>query len=241
MRLLNHLLSTGQIERTDVDFYLAYTTKISVLNFDYSYRELQAEHAFRWGTFSPHMELQILLPKRPRTVTQHTLSYPSKQPWNDCRILKAKGSFPFGPKCGTVTRKPGHPLTSQKTINTIYEPYLRSMGAEFTCELFDREFILNGIKPGFNIVDPEKISKNVEVNNYLSATNADARARCESQILTEIANGHYEVVDKRPCIISALGAIPKKGSSKVSLIHDCSRPSGAALNDYATTVSKLVE
>ena len=50
MRLLNHLLCTGQLPRADIEFYLAYTTKIyefaekykwsSVLNYDYNYREL---------------------------------------------------------------------------------------------------------------------------------------------------------------------------------------------------------
>ncbi|KAH3752692.1 hypothetical protein DPMN_187317 [Dreissena polymorpha] len=143
MRLLNHLLSTGQIKRTDVEFYLAYTTTIfefaenyewnSVLNFDYRYRELQAEHAFRWGTFFPHMELQILLPKRPRTVTQHTPSYPSKQPREDCRIFKAKGSCPFGPKCRY--RHPGSGTTADQPKNHKHD--LRTLsskhGSEITC------------------------------------------------------------------------------------------------------------
>lgn len=61
MRILNHLLCTDQLKRTEIEFYLAYTTKIfefaenfewsGVLNFDYNYRELQAEHGFRWGHF----------------------------------------------------------------------------------------------------------------------------------------------------------------------------------------------
>ena len=38
---------------------------------------------------------------------------------------------------------------------------------------------------------------------------------------------------KKPHIVSALGAIPKKNSPDVRLIHDASRPSGSALNDYA--------
>ena len=74
MRLLNHLSGVQQLSREDIEFYLAYTTKIhefsekyewsSVLNYDYNHRELQAEHKFKWGTFSPHMELQLLVPKR---------------------------------------------------------------------------------------------------------------------------------------------------------------------------------
>ncbi|KAH3711798.1 hypothetical protein DPMN_071472, partial [Dreissena polymorpha] len=40
------------------------------------------------------------------------------------------------------------------------------------------------------------------------------RARTEAQILTEVENGHYKIVDEKPLIISALGAIPKSDSSK---------------------------
>ena len=109
MRVLNHLLSTGQLKRQDIEYYLAYTTKIfefaethewnSVLQFDFTYREMQAEHGFKWGTFSPHMEMQILVPKRPRHQHQSPASVNSRQAKEDCRIFKAKGSCPFGQKC----------------------------------------------------------------------------------------------------------------------------------------------
>ena len=99
----------------------------------------------------------------------------------------------------------------------------------------DREFILSGIKNGFHILDSDKISQSVEVDNYSSATNCHMRAQTEAQILTEVENGHYKIVDEKPLIISALGAIPKRDSSKVRLIHDCSRPTGFAVNDFAQT------
>ena len=109
MRLLNHLLCTGQLQREAVEYYLAYTTKIfefaenydwnSILNFDYNYRELQAEHGFRWGTFSPHMEMQTLIPKRSRAQNQASQSTAPRQMKEDCRIFKAKGNCPFGQKC----------------------------------------------------------------------------------------------------------------------------------------------
>jgi hypothetical protein len=112
MRLLNHLLQSGALRRDEIEFYLAYTTKIyefaeiyewnSVLHFDFTYRELQAEHTFKWGTFSPHMEMQILVPKRARHQPS-THAQPGSQPnthaREDCRIFKAKGSCPFGTNC----------------------------------------------------------------------------------------------------------------------------------------------
>ena len=40
-------------------------------------------------------------------------------------------------------------------------------------------------------------------------------------------------MNHRPTVISALGAIPKD-ASRIRLIHDCSRPHGHAVNDFAT-------
>lgn len=107
MRLVNHLLATKKLRREDIEFYLAYTTKIyelaekyewnSVLNYDYAYRELQAEHQFQWGTFSPSMELQLLVPKRTQQINKPGPQTSAQV--EDCKIFKAKGSCPFGASC----------------------------------------------------------------------------------------------------------------------------------------------
>ena len=55
----------------------------------------------------------------------------------------------------------------------------------------------------------------------------------ERQFFTEIENGRYKIVNKKPHIVSALGAIPKKNTPDVRLIHDASRTSGFTLNDFA--------
>ena len=119
MRLLNHLLSSGQLPRNDIEFYFAYTTKIfefaekyewnSVLNYDYHYRELQAEHQFMWGTFSPHMEIQILVPKRSKSNVNPQASNSGQQPKEDCKLFKAKGFCSFGTAC-----KYRHPPNANK-------------------------------------------------------------------------------------------------------------------------------
>ena len=72
------------------------------------------------------------------------------------------------------------------------------------------------------------------MKNYTSATHKDIAPLVERQISDELSNGQYIIVDSKPRIISALGAIPKKGCKKVRLIHDCSRPAGYAINDFAT-------
>jgi hypothetical protein len=112
-KLLNQLLQSGELARQDIEYYLAYTNKIcefadryeweSILDYDHTYRELQAESQFAWGTISPHMELQLLTPRqrappggRPRT-----------QPWGprggsqqpDCIQFKTNGTCRYGADC----------------------------------------------------------------------------------------------------------------------------------------------
>ena len=65
------------------------------------------------------------------------------------------------------------------------------------------------------------------------STAEHSRAQVEKQICTEIDDGRYRIVNNKPRILSALGAIPQKNSRDVRLIHDASPPSGSALNDYA--------
>ena len=98
----------------------------------------------------------------------------------------------------------------------------------------DRDFLLDGVKDGFRIVDKGTTLHSVETGNYKSATCLENRDKVEKQICEEIAEGHYIPVHAKPTIVSSLGAIPKRNSSKVRLIHDCSRPPKFALNDHAT-------
>lgn len=57
------------------------------------------------------------------------------------------------------------------------------------------------------------------------------------QIQVEIDNGNYVPVNSPPRIISPIGVIPKPDGG-VRLIHDCSRPAGSAVNDYAPAYEK---
>ena len=94
---------------------------------------------------------------------------------------------------------------------------------------------MSGIKNGFRITDsiPKQLDY-VEVNNYKSATNSEVAPKVQSQIKEELANGQYTIVNNKPKIVSALGAIPKKDTGKIRIIHDCSRPAGSALNDFSS-------
>ena len=131
-RLLNHLLSEGTLDRGDVEFYLAYTTMIfeyvdsyaweSILDFDYMYRERQAEHGFQWGIIPANMELSLLCQQRPKVgqqaqghgrSNQYKFNQANRQtgqfgrasqgeekPVPECRLFKTNNGYcPFGDEC----------------------------------------------------------------------------------------------------------------------------------------------
>ena len=95
----------------------------------------------------------------------------------------------------------------------------------------DESFLLDGVSHGFQLVSDFEF-KNVEVENYKSALDPLNRDLVEEQIRTELLEGRYEIVQEKPAIVSALGAI-RKPNGKIRLIHDASRPIGGALNEYA--------
>ncbi len=98
----------------------------------------------------------------------------------------------------------------------------------------DKEFILDGLTHGFRIIDNNSVLDRVEMNNYDSATCLQTRHSVEDQIQQEIQEGNYVITKEKPTVVSALGAIPKADSTDIRLIHDCSRPQGIAVNDYAS-------
>ena len=64
---------------------------------------------------------------------------------------------------------------------------------------FDREFILNGIKNGFDIIDKNATPLPVECNNHKSAQpGSPLYDQATAQVLKEIQMGHYEVVSEPP-------------------------------------------
>ena len=99
----------------------------------------------------------------------------------------------------------------------------------------DCDFILDGIKAGFKIIEPPHINDNIEMNNYKSTR--EHATLVEAEIQKEILEGRYIVTPNKPKIVSALGAIPKSDGA-IRLIHDASRPSGAAVNDYSAAMPK---
>ena len=105
----------------------------------------------------------------------------------------------------------------------------------------DFEYIIKGVTEGFHIVDTCEFVP-AEVDNYSSVTGKEHRCIAEKQILTEISEGRYIIVHKKPVIISALGAVPKPNGG-IRLIHDGSRQPKTTMlsltNDYASNLSRM--
>ena len=96
----------------------------------------------------------------------------------------------------------------------------------------DKEFLLNGIKNGFDIIDEDVHVSPVNcITHPLAKPNNPLYEKASKQILKEIQAGHYVFCDNPTDVVSPMAAIPKS-DGEMRLIHNCSRPSGKSVNDY---------
>jgi len=100
-------------------------------------------------------------------------------------------------------------------------------------EDFDHDFLVEGFRTGFRVVPKGEVILPARVHNYRSCYNSVAMPRIDEQIHHEIAAGRFlEVESHVPYRIQAMAAIPKKNSTKVRIITDCSKPRGNCINDH---------
>ena len=97
-------------------------------------------------------------------------------------------------------------------------------------------FFWGGINNGFKIVDFEQPGIKAEMHNY-KLTDLHHEA-VEAQIKAEIAEHRYIITAEKPKLVSALNVVTKP-SGGIRLIHDCSQPAGAAVNDYVSLHTKV--
>ena len=110
-----HLIRNGSLRASDIEYYLAYTTLIyeyadkytweSILDFDFLYRERQAEYGFPWGAGTSHMEMQVLVANPTNRKQEYQEGgYRSQGPRKEdrpiCKLFQARnGNCPFGRGC----------------------------------------------------------------------------------------------------------------------------------------------
>ena len=96
----------------------------------------------------------------------------------------------------------------------------------------DRDFIINGIKYGFKLVDgPTTRIEKLRSDNHSSAIKyAD---KVEKRIKEEIADRNYVITeDKEVTLVSPLAAIEKQNGD-IRILHDLSYPENRGLNSFA--------
>ena len=89
---------------------------------------------------------------------------------------------------------------------------------------FNADFVRNSLRDCFMIVDRPCSLSDSWRRNYRSCLVVNKQA-VEDQIWKEVSLGRYVVTQRRPTVISSLGAVLKK-NGKVRLIHDLSRLDG---------------
>lgn len=97
----------------------------------------------------------------------------------------------------------------------------------------DKQFLLQGIRNGFSILDDEKthnIKPSFTKNSFSVIRDKDL---VDKRINIEIQEGNYVITGTKPIVVSALSSIPKPDGD-IRLIHDFSRPKDNSVNDYAT-------
>jgi hypothetical protein len=131
---------------------------------------------------------------------------------------------------GTGHDNPFTPSMSSSIVSEFVAPVVAPVTLRLPVwveELRDdpnRDYILNGLRDGLMIVDRPCTLCNSWRRNYRSCL-VDNKQAVEDQIWKEVKLGRYVITEKRPSVISSLGAVLKK-NGKVRIIHDLSRPDG---------------
>ena len=68
--------------------------------------------------------------------------------------------------------------------------------------------------------------------NNKSALRPGAKEQIEEQLSEGLSLGHFATSTTLPTIVNAIGAVPKRDSSELRMIMDCSRPFAASANSY---------
>ena len=106
--------------------------------------------------------------------------------------------------------------------------YLVSLGTEP---------LVSDITDGFKIVDDNMdLGKmRYECENYMSVYDPENKAKLDSIIGKELAEGYLKIVQEIPTCIHSMGAVPKPDGG-IRPITDCSMPRDIAVNNYCSAI-----
>ena len=229
---------------------------VSVLFYDREYRKLQCARDFCWGTDVPHLHSVYLQPQIPcpNNLTQRgsNLQAYKSQPTSSpqtldgkviCKLYNTKGvimgnhasSYTSVHNLDVIACTQRLPIINQKLGKAsadIHDGLRLSAWEEQFKDDFDHDFLLHGIKNGFDFTDKDATPLPIECTNHKSAQpGSPLFEQATTQVLKEIQIGHYEIVSEPPRIASPMGVVPKPDRG-VRMTHDCSLPKGQSVNDY---------
>lgn len=104
----------------------------------------------------------------------------------------------------------------------------------FETDLQLKDYLWNGVKDGFHIIDCDVDVPSYECFNYSSALQGEAYKAIDKLILKEIEDGKYILSETKPHNVHAMGAVPKADLS-YRPITDCKRPLFSSVNNYMNT------
>ena len=96
----------------------------------------------------------------------------------------------------------------------------------------DRDFILNGVREGFDLIQRDATVLPAFTKNNRSALRPRAKEQIEEQLCKGLSLGHFGSSNTPPTIVNAIGAVPKRDSSELRMIMDCRRPLALSANSY---------
>ena len=96
----------------------------------------------------------------------------------------------------------------------------------------DKDFILTGVQEGFDLIPRNATVLPALTKNNKSALRPGAKEQIEEQLSEGLSLGHFATSTTLPTIVNAIGAVPKRDSSELRMIMDCSRPFAASANSY---------
>jgi len=127
-----------------------------------------------------------------------------------------------GPSC--YAQQPDAALIS---TDLKYEIWVKELANDL-----DRDFILNGVREGFDLIPRDTTVLPAFTKNNRSALRPGAKEQIEEQLCKGLSLGHFGLSNTPPIIVYAIGAVPKRDSSELRLIMDCSRPLALSANSY---------
>ena len=96
----------------------------------------------------------------------------------------------------------------------------------------DRDFILTGIREGFDLIPRDANLLPVFAKNNKSCLRPGAKEQLEQRLCAGLLKGHFAVSQTPPIIVNAIGAVPKRESTELRMFMDRSRPFAKSANSY---------